>query len=175
MLLTRSKGIPPQILIRLRQIFHAQGRYNMALANRLLKFSQLFEQHNIPVIFFKGPVLAASTYGNILLRQNGDLDLLVRNEDFQQAIELIISQGYEQTIQVPWEVHLSSKDRNNIDLDLHWEIIPKHLSCSLGSNYVWSHLKSFKSLHSIWQDLTGELIVSFLFKEKTESSVRAYA
>ena len=157
LLATCPEAVPPDILARLRHLFHAQGQHNLALTSKLLKILNLFKEHNIDAIPFKGPVLAASAYSNLLLRQNGDLDLLVKESDFQKAIDLLISQGYVQTIQVPWEVHLTYKDgRNSIDLDLHREIVPKHLSCSLSSTYVWTHLESFSLAGKIVSTLSPE-------------------
>ena len=150
LLATCPEAVPPDILARLRHLFHAQGQHNLALTSKLLKILNLFKEHNIDAIPFKGPVLAASAYSNLLLRQNGDLDLLVKESDFQKAIDLLISQGYVQTIQVPWEVHLTYKDgRNSIDLDLHREIVPKPaiLILTLGGHFS-PLTKNFMTAHN---------------------------
>ena len=154
LLATCSEAVPPDILARLRSVFHAQGLHNLSLTSKLLKLLNLFQEHGINAIPFKGPVLAVSAYANLLLRQYGDIDLLVKESDFQKAIALLVSQGYVQTIQTPWEVHLTSK--NSIDLDLHRQIVPRHLSCSLSPTYVWTHLESFSLFGTIVPKLSPE-------------------
>ena len=154
LLATCTEAVPPDILARLRYVFHAQGKHNLFLTSKLLTLLNLFKEHHINAIPFKGPVLATSAYTNLLLRQYGDIDLLVQESDFQKAIALLVSQGYVQTIQTPWEVHLTSK--NSIDLDLHREIAPHHLSCSLSPTYVWAHLESFSLFGTIVPKLSPE-------------------
>src|SRR5438128_4733751 len=60
------------MLSRLREHFEANARRNLFLTAELLKVLRLLEACEIPAVPFKGPLLAASTYGNLSLRQFAD-------------------------------------------------------------------------------------------------------
>ena len=89
------------------------------------------------------------------------LDLLVEEQNFQKALDLLVSQGYQPIVQVPWEFHLASSN-GDYSIDLHREIVPKHLSCSLSSNYIWEHLQSFPLLGTTIPTLTPEACLLIL-------------
>jgi hypothetical protein len=55
---------------------------------------RLFEAGSIRAVAFKGPVLAGTVYGNLGLREFGDLDILVRKKDICRARDLMLSHGY---------------------------------------------------------------------------------
>jgi Uncharacterised nucleotidyltransferase len=99
---TCPEAVPKSILAQLQQYFHVNAIRNLFMARELLTLLDLFETHNIPAIAFKGPVLAASAYGNLALRQFGDLDILVKKQDFLKVIDLLSSQEYQTNSQRQW-------------------------------------------------------------------------
>ncbi|NET52279.1 MAG: nucleotidyltransferase family protein, partial [Merismopedia sp. SIO2A8] len=123
---TGPNKVPQQILNQLRDNFQANTLHNLFLSQELLKILKLFEANDISAIPFKGPVLAAWAYGNLALRQFSDLDILVNKQDFPRARDLLISQGYNRCNQLYWECELTS-DQGLYNIDIHWEIVPKHL------------------------------------------------
>lgn len=150
-----SESIPQSYLQQMQGECRNNSWRNMYLTKELVAILKLFEANEIKAISFKGPVLAASAYGNLSLRQISDLDFLVEEQNFQKAVELLLSQEYKLIVQVPWEFHLKSSDRP-YSIDLHREIVPKHLSCSLSSNYIWENLESFSFYGTTIQNLTPE-------------------
>jgi hypothetical protein len=134
--------VPTQQLELLRQYFHSNNFNNLILTQSLIKLLNLLESHQIPALPFKGPLLAASVYGNLSLRRISDLDILVHEQDFQKTVDLLVTQGYKSFVEVPWESHLIGKD-GITNIDLHRYIVPKHLSCSINDNFWWDSLKSF--------------------------------
>ena len=50
---------------------------NLYLTQEMLKLLSAFRKKGIPAIPYKGPVLAQAVYGNVGLRQFGDLDITV--------------------------------------------------------------------------------------------------
>lgn len=138
---TCPNAVPQNILDDLQIFSEKNLRRNLLLTSELFKLLDLFKKHQIPTIAFKGPVFTASAYGNLALREILDLDILVHESDFPKATNLLISQGYWLRVQVPWEHHF---ERNNLyTLDLHRDIVPKHLSCFSSSNYLWEHIEPF--------------------------------
>jgi hypothetical protein len=91
---TCPDAVPQTFLERLRDCFCASAGHNALLTRELLKLLHLLEGDGIPVLPFKGPVLAVAVYGNLQLRQFGDLDILVRKPDVRRATALLQAQGY---------------------------------------------------------------------------------
>lgn len=164
--------IPSTTLDQLQEKFYANVGHNLTLASELLKILELLTAHNIPVITFKGPVLAISAYANLSLRQVSDLDLLVEEKNFQKAVDLLVSQGYQLTVQVPWECHLTTENSFS-SIDLHRQIVPKHLSCSLSPNYAWNHLKSLSFFEKKVPTLTPEACLLILCLNGTKECWRS--
>jgi len=104
---------------------------------------------------YKGPVLAASVYGDLALRQFSDLDILVCERDVPRAKELLLSQGYRSHIQLSGEqesTYLQShreyqfvRDDDRVMVELqwgitaHWQIMS---SFPLDFEYLWDRLKA---------------------------------
>ena len=134
--------VPPSVFNRLRRHFSTNGLHNRLLANQLAHILELFSIQGIPAIPFKGPVLASLAYGNLTLRQMGDLDILVHEQDYDRAVALLLlDRDYKKTVKVPWETHLVSSDSTH-SLDLHRDIVPQHLFCFDGSGMLWNHLRN---------------------------------
>jgi Uncharacterised nucleotidyltransferase len=88
-------AIPPEVIAQLRANFNDNFQRNLRLTAELVKLSRLFESQSIPMLSFKGPILAQIAYGNLALRQFLDLDILVAEADVVRASELLVSQGYQ--------------------------------------------------------------------------------
>ncbi|WP_072013759.1 nucleotidyltransferase family protein [Myxosarcina sp. GI1] len=156
---TCPNAVPKNILDNLQLFFKKNLRRNLLLTSELLKLVDLFKKHKIPVIAFKGPTLTALAYGNLALREIQDLDILVHESDFVKAEQLLISYGYWLRVRVPWEAHYQRNDLYS--LDLHQDIVPKHLSCFSSSNYLWEHIEfiSLSGINVLTLSLETSLIV----------------
>ncbi|MBD3790221.1 MAG: nucleotidyltransferase family protein, partial [Campylobacterales bacterium] len=64
------------ILTELKAHYMSISRRNMLMSAELLRIMKLLEANNIEALAFKGPALAQMAYGNITMRQFGDLDVL---------------------------------------------------------------------------------------------------
>jgi Uncharacterised nucleotidyltransferase len=87
--------VPKAVIVQLHYLNRMNGLHNFAQTKELLKLLAQLERAGIETIAFKGPVLAASVYGNVALRQFGDLDILVRYRDFWQAKAVLENEGYQ--------------------------------------------------------------------------------
>jgi hypothetical protein len=67
---------------------------NETLASELSTILGLFYAADIQALPFKGPMLALQLYGDLGLREFGDLDLLVPRAQLQQAKALLATRGY---------------------------------------------------------------------------------
>jgi hypothetical protein len=123
----------------LQQQWRKTSLHNMFLMKELLDIVAQLESHGIRVISFKGPVLA-DVYGDLSLRQISDLDFLVLESDFQKTVDFLLSQGYQLKVQVPWETHLISPN-GSYSIDLHQDVVPKHLSGFRSSSVLWEYVE----------------------------------
>ena len=55
---------------------------------------KLFEKYDIQALAFKGPTLAQNAYGDITLRQFGDLDILIRKKDRSRMVSILLNEQY---------------------------------------------------------------------------------
>jgi hypothetical protein len=146
--------IPSAVLDELSQqaCTHAAG--NMLRARELLRLLSLFVAQDIPALPFKGPVLAVTAYGSLTLRQFGDLDILIHEQDIGRAKNLLISQGYQMKTAEQEEKHrleycdYTFRSQNGIYVELHWRFIPPSLELifpffsALDLEHLWSRLKT---------------------------------
>jgi len=128
-------AIPETVGQQLRAYSYQLTLRNLSLTGELCRLLQLLKEHDIQAIPFKGPILAASVYGNIALRQFGDLDIWVHPRDFLKARTLLLLKGEycvkpsyflteEQEIShllSGYECSLYSAD-GQVALDLHQEL-----------------------------------------------------
>jgi hypothetical protein len=128
----------------------------------LLTLLQRLERQSIAAIPLKGPVLAASVYGHIALRQCGDLDILVPQRHVLQAKESLISEGYRPMRQfgdAQEAAHLQSfhayslvREDGRAAVDLHWTVMPSYFAVPLDPKGLWERLEPI--------DLMGTAVLS---------------
>jgi hypothetical protein len=140
-------GVPDAIMDRFHDQFIATAGHNLFLTNELLTLLHLFESHDIPAIPYKGPVLAASIYGDIALRQFGDLDILVRKQDLPRAKGLLVSSGYHPIFDlgpIQERAYLRSdgggpfeREDKRVIVEMEWEITPREFPVPLDVERFW--------------------------------------
>ena len=132
--------LPQQILIKLQNYLQVNTLHNLRLTRELRQILTLFTDHNIPALPFKGVILATAVYGDLGLRKVTDLDILVCDRDFDKAKDLLIAQGYQLKVQVPWECHLL-RQNGSYNIDLHRDIVPSYLGNFASFDWLWKQAK----------------------------------
>ena len=87
-------AIPQPAADRLRDLAHACACRNAFLAGELRRVMGLLGESGVAAVPLKGPVLALQAYGDVLLRQYWDLDILIRRHDFARVVGLLSDAGY---------------------------------------------------------------------------------
>ena len=87
-------AVPKTTKLTLERFNRANLQKNLIFARELLRLSELFQQNRIPIVTFKGPVLAVSVYGDLGLREFSDLDLLVHESDLRKTESILTACGY---------------------------------------------------------------------------------
>jgi hypothetical protein len=174
---TCPEAIPPAILDRLRNESRANAFRNSCLTAELLKLVKLFETHGIPAVPFKGLILAASSYGNLALRELLDLDILVQKCDLLQAKELLISRGYRPCVPMTdpqqasyIESHYNYKlvrDDGQVIVELHWRFSRRfHFPVELPR--VWQRLETYSLAGATVRNLAREDLLLVLCMHGTK-------
>ena len=147
---TCPEAVAEDVMAQLRVHFHANGRRNLVLTGELLKILDALEEREIPAIPYKGPVLATVAYGNLALREFGDLDLLVRKDDAMKAREVLSSLGYIPRYRMTQaqEAAFLNYDRqytlirdDGCVVELHWTVTPRAIYFLLGPEYLWKRVE----------------------------------
>jgi len=121
---TSTNSIPPAVANKLQHHYEAIARRNLFLTAKLLQLIDLLEAHHIPAIPYKGPALAFLAYGDVTLRQFGDLDILVHPHDYLTTQNLLLAHGYRLAVDWGWECSLVD-DSHRVCVDLHQGIMPE--------------------------------------------------
>lgn len=159
-------AVPGHVLSRLKQETVANTQTMLHLVGKQLRVHKLFQEHGIPVAIFKGALLAQMAYGEMALRQAGDIDLLIHRRDFAQVRLLLESLGYEMSPRLtPAQLasHLSNhceiqfmRDEWFTVVDLHWDLAPRSFVFKLKADEVMSRLQSVSLAGTVVQTFSAE-------------------
>jgi hypothetical protein len=86
--------VPARILGQLEAHQIEVTGLNLNRTTQLVELLALLTRHNILALTYKGPILAAATYGHLGRRLSNDLDILVDRADLSRACELMLADGY---------------------------------------------------------------------------------
>lgn len=149
---TCPESIPKTVLNDLRRRSRITTFANLVQTSELLRLLRVLEEHGITAIPYKGPVLAASVYGNLAFRQFRDLDILVREEDAMRAKDLLLSEGYRRLDQLPagYETAFDHsrkvcelvREDGQIAVELHWSITSWTFFFPLNPVHLWKRLET---------------------------------
>jgi len=149
-----------EVLHELRVRFVSNSARNCLLTAELIKVLTLFENHGIPALPFKGPVLARSIYGNLAFRQFADLDILVPEDKIAQAGALLCVQGYKATQEIPQAQSASflwtqyelpyRHEGSSTCVELHWKVAPSFFPGAIDMQGVWNRVE--------WAELAGSRV-----------------
>jgi putative nucleotidyltransferase-like protein len=165
-------NVPSHFLSRLKRESVANSQNVLHLIAKQLRVYKLFNENNIPVALFKGPLLAQMAYGEMSLRQAGDIDLLINRAHFEQARALLESLGYEMSPRLT-RAQLASHLNNHCELqfmrdewftvvDLHWDLAPRSFVFNLRAEEVMSRLQSVSLAGTTVDTFGAEDLVLYL-------------
>jgi len=119
--------------VTLKSAYLQIAKKNMRMSAELIRIIDLLHQNNIKALAFKGPTLSQMAYGDITLRQYGDLDILVDEKNIYQVAKLLLNQNYEpmgsieflrntakRHVEKNYEFH---GQKNGMKIEIHWKLI----------------------------------------------------
>ena len=172
--LTRADApMPAEAQQRLQAEYQRNVFYCIANAAELIALLKTFEAQTLPIMPFKGIVLAASVYGDHTARMAGDLDLLIHPRDIQRATQLMLARGY--TLGTPTNADLSPIDRSHYEYhferrsdgmiaELRWklELVTRRFERNLGMDWAWQRRRTTTLAGAAVPDLDTEATLLML-------------
>jgi hypothetical protein len=146
-----QQEVPNVELERLRECFIANAASTIFLMSELLNLLGSLEAEGIAAIPFKGVALAASVYENVVLRQAGDLDILVQKWDVLKAREVLLNNHYlprrsisqnriAEKLRSHHEFGFVSAD-DSVVVELQWDITRCIFSSPIDFEGLWQRLQ----------------------------------
>jgi hypothetical protein len=134
-LLGFSDLIPADAMQALRRTYQTNLHKTLLLSRELIRIVDCLSDIGADVLAYKGLALAEVHYGDIALRQSGDIDLLIRAHDLRRIREAVGELGYtphevfEETLEREYlksgyECAFDGKAGPNL-LELQWAIQPR--------------------------------------------------
>jgi len=140
------------LLTEAKPLYLSIAQKNMLISAELIRIMKFFEVNNIEALAFKGPALAQIAYGDITLRQYGDLDILIHRKDFRNIAAMMQEKGY--TPHYPIETFSGDKvmfEMNNdcpfydrsrgLAVEIHWDFFRKLALPTKGFS-PWEHTET---------------------------------
>jgi hypothetical protein len=144
--------VPKPVLDQLQRYLSAHSLNNLFFARELVRLLGLLEKHGISAIPWKGPVLAATAYGDVALRQFSDLDILVRKHDAIRGKDLLFSAGYRlqgeksaedaAAFHALRQVYELMRDDGRVMVELHWAITSQTFYFPLVPASLWDRIET---------------------------------
>ena len=136
---SRAAGPPAWVRDRLQARARAIVGHNLRMTAELLRIVDRLESRGIPVIPYKGPLLAVTAYGSLSLRSFDDLDLLIAPGHVLTARHLLMEDGYRPLYPLGPAAEAAYLrydceyivERGPIRVELHWRILPEYFCVSL--------------------------------------------
>ena len=140
------------VLAQLKRSFRTNAARHLHLAGHLLSLCKELDEEGIPAIPYKGPALTATVYGDLSLRNAGDLDILVRRQDAWRIRDFLLSRGYRSKEEFTQEQETALlkayfnysmiDDEANVWLEVHWAFVPRYYSFRLEFEDLLPRLES---------------------------------
>ena len=123
-----ADAVPADVDNALSKMARFSADYNQNNLAVLIENLRLFKEVEIPVVPLKGVTFALGVYGGLSLRWVGDIDLLVRPENYLDAKNMLIRHGHRQATFGDVESAAAqaplARDDGNPGVDLHYELAP---------------------------------------------------
>jgi Uncharacterised nucleotidyltransferase len=154
-LANQSNTIPATTLECMRADYDRNAFHSLANAAELIAVLKEFDEQKIQAMPFKGVVLGASIYNDLLTRTAGDLDVLVFHRDLARATAALVRRGYELKTEVLpdgspraenyFEYHFE-RESDGMVIELRWrlELTQPKFGRNLGMDWVWPRRRTTK-------------------------------
>ncbi len=139
-------AVPGPTMLRLERDNEANTKTSLFLTGELLKVLEFLEKDGIQPIPFKGPTLALRAYGDVGLRQCGDLDILVHRKDVPRLREILITRGFkpkpeltigQEAALLRFDCAYNFDNERGVVWDVHWAFVERHSAYLIDLDPLW--------------------------------------
>jgi Uncharacterised nucleotidyltransferase len=137
-------------MLRLRRENEGNTKTSLLMTGELIKILACLEAEGVQAIPFKGPTLALRAYGDVGLRQFGDLDILVRRKDIHRLKEILMAHRFaprpeltktQQAAQLRFDCAYNCESLQGVMLDVHWNLFERHFAFDIDTDRFWDRLE----------------------------------
>ena len=128
------------------------------MVQEIVRITQVFAEHGVPLIPYKGPVLADELWGSFSLRVCADLDFLIARQDAVRGGELLEELGYERLAKLPKYLHPAllrdaSEEQfrhreTGLLLELQWAPAPRVFALAFDTKPLWERTRTLVLLEN---------------------------
>ncbi len=144
--LSSLSGIPEAMMAELHKICQENARRGLWFAGELFSILETLSAAGILAIPYKGPTLAATAQGDLVLRQFHDLDILISRKDWPRSKKALIDAGFSPKLELTAReerAYLKSAcdftfhhpPVKNI-LEIHWDLVPNFYSVQIPLDHM---------------------------------------
>lgn len=140
--------VPEKVMTSLKDYFLNNTQRNMLLVRELLRILKEFESHEIFALSYKGPSLAIMAYGDLSLREFGDIDIYVNLGDIVRVETIMRSLGYEPLFKLTkcqksayykFQREFKFVNRyNNVLVEIKWKYVVPSFSFNTNPNNLFN-------------------------------------
>lgn len=134
-LAAHPQQVPAAILTALQQQYQVNVRKSLLMARELFRILDCAELLGIELVPYKGLVHSELYYGDLAMRQSGDLDIFVPARDVMRLKSAVRELGYTTRVEIPpnaeqaylasgYECTFDSPEGRNL-LELQWALQPR--------------------------------------------------
>ncbi len=140
--------LPEEMMDYFRKAYHFFLFRNLYFEQEFLKLNRLFIEQNLVMVPIKGLALLQDVYKEYLSRPMVDMDVLVKEEDFDKAEDILLKSGYSKDIHSGNEMYWKDNNCNlpfkkkgeRVLLELHFALDLKRFNGSALSD-IWKRLR----------------------------------
>jgi len=144
--LSELPSIPDAMLVELRRICQENARRSLWFAGELFSVIETLAGAGVQAVPYKGPTLAATAQGDLVLRQFHDLDVLISRKDWPQSKRALMDAGFIPKIELTEReerAYLKSAcdftfhhpPVKNV-LEMHWDIVPNFYTVQIPLHHM---------------------------------------
>jgi len=157
---------PPAILASLRQTYETNVHKSLFLTRELFRILDSLDALGIEAIPYKGVVLSDLYYGDMALRQSGDIDVFVHAGDVLRIKNAVRDLGFVPRLPIPaaaekdyiasgYECTFDSPAGKNL-LELKWALQPRFYSVDYDLDGLFKHAENVPFAGRILKTLSPE-------------------
>ena len=135
---SNPERVPDRVLTRLENVQEQVARRNLFMAHELSSLLDQLENHDVPALPFKGPTQAQLVFDAIGMREFNDLDILVSEDELDDAIDVLRANDYRVKEEFDIGQHVLIHQPTSLPVDLHYSIFPIQYPFSLPFERLWA-------------------------------------